>query len=140
MISAFSFKTPLAFALLHSVLQGQICLLLQIFLNLLSKFLIQVSVDGWGCVPSLQFGLRLKDSRGNGNVPEKDLCQHSTAPRTVVFSALTPWQAAGDSWTLTGKSGSVPCGITAPFSWVLVHSEFCLCPPRVYVPSPVQVL
>ena len=28
-------KTPLAFALLHSVLQGQICVLLQVFLNFL---------------------------------------------------------------------------------------------------------
>ena len=37
----------------------------------------------------------------------------------------------GDSWTLTGKSGSVSCGVTAPFSWVLVHTSFCLCPPRV---------
>ena len=41
---------------------------------------------------------------------------------------------AGDSWTLTGKSGSVSCGVTAPFSWVLVHTSFCLCPPRVYLP------
>ena len=24
-----------------------------------------------------------------------------------------------DSWTLTGKSGSISCGVTAPFSWVL---------------------
>ena len=29
--------------------------------------------------------------------------------------------SAGDFWTLTGKSGSVSCGVTAPFSWVLVH-------------------
>ena len=29
--------------------------------------------------------------------------------------------STGDSWTLTGKSGSVSCGVTAPFSWVLVH-------------------
>ena len=36
----------------------------------------------------------------------------------------------GDSWTLTGKSGSVSCGVTA-FSWVLVNTSFCLCPPRV---------
>ena len=33
-----------------------------------------------------------------------------------------------------GKSGSVSCGVTAPFSWVLVHTRFCLCPPRVYFP------
>ena len=31
---------------------------------------------------------------------------------------------------LTGKSGSVSCGVTAPFSWVLVHTKFCLCPPK----------
>ena len=45
--------------------------------------------------------------------------------------------SAGDSWTLTGKSGSVFCGATAPFSWVLVCTRFCLCPPRVYFPSSV---
>ena len=39
-----------------------------------------------------------------------------------------------DSWTFLGKSGSVSCGVTAPFSWVLVHTGFCLCPPRVCFP------
>ena len=39
-----------------------------------------------------------------------------------------------DSWTLTGKSGSVSHGVTAPFSQVLVHTRFCVCPPRVYFP------
>ena len=34
-----------------------------------------------------------------------------------------------------GKSGSVSCGGTAPFSWVLVHIRFCLCPPRVLFPQ-----
>ena len=28
-------------------------------------------------------------------------------------------------------------GVTAPFSWVLVCTRFCLCPPRVCFPSPV---
>ena len=46
-----------------------------------------------------------------------------------------PLSSIRDSWTLTGKSGSVPCGITAPFSWVLVHTRFCLCPPRVWCTS-----
>ena len=36
-----------------------------------------------------------------------------------------------DSWTLTGKSASVSCGVTAPFSWILVHTSFCLCSPIV---------
>ena len=48
--------------------------------------------------------------------------------------------SAWDSWTLTGKSGSVSCGVTSPFSWVLVHTRFCLCPPRVCFPSPVEVV
>ena len=39
-----------------------------------------------------------------------------------------------DSWTLTGKSGSVFCGVTAPFSWVLLCTRSYLCPPRVYSP------
>ena len=38
-----------------------------------------------------------------------------------------------DAWTLIGKSGSVSCGVTAPFSWVMVH-KVLLCPPRVYFP------
>ena len=41
---------------------------------------------------------------------------------------------ARDFWTLTDQSGSVFCGVTAPFSWVLVHIRFCLCPPRVCFP------
>ena len=42
--------------------------------------------------------------------------------------------SARDSWTLTGMSGSVSCGVTAPFSCVLVHTRFCLSPLRVYFP------
>ena len=30
--------------------------------------------------------------------------------------------------------------VAAPFSQVLVHTRFCLCPPRVCFPSPVEVL
>ena len=32
--------------------------------------------------------------------------------------------SARDSWTFTGKSGSVSCGVTT-FSWVLVCTSFC---------------
>ena len=45
--------------------------------------------------------------------------------------------STGNSWTLPDKSRSVSCGATAPFSWVLVHTRFYLCPPRVCFPSPV---
>ena len=59
---------------------------------------------------------------------------HSVPP--TLQQATTDGAAAstGHSWTLTGKSGSVSCGVTAPFSWVLVCTRFCLCPPRVFSP------
>ena len=41
--------------------------------------------------------------------------------------------SAGDSQTLTDKSYSVSCSITAPFPWVLVCAKVCLCPPRISV-------
>ena len=44
------------------------------------------------------------------------------------------YTSARDSWTLTGQSRSVSCGVTAPFSWVLVCTRFCLCSPRVCFP------
>ena len=46
--------------------------------------------------------------------------------------------SARDSWTLMGMFGSVSCGVTALFSWVLVHARFCLCPPRVCFPGGSQ--
>ena len=36
---------------------------------------------------------------------------------------------------LLGKAGSVSCGLTAPFAWVLVHRSFWLGPPRVCSPG-----
>ena len=44
---------------------------------------------------------------------------------------LTLQRAPVDCWRLTGKSGSVSCGDTTPFFWVLVRTWFYLCPPRV---------
>ena len=44
----------------------------------------------------------------------------------------------GNSWTLMGKSSPISCGVTAPFSWVLVHTRFCLCPPRLFPQSRVS--
>ena len=46
---------------------------------------------------------------------------------------LSTHASTRDPWTITSKSGSVSCGVTAPFSWVLVCTRFCLCPPRVSV-------
>ena len=77
--------------------------------------------------------------------PSKGLIPALLAPSTAVFSAPDP--AAGhcwplpplDPWTLTGKSGSVFCGVTDPSSRVLVNRRFCFCLPRVCFSSPVEV-
>ena len=51
------------------------------------------------------------------------ILQHATMTHT----------SARNSWILTGKSGSVSCGVTDPFpgSWC---TRFCLCPLRIYFP------
>ena len=67
----------------------------------------------------------------NGDLPQKIPCMHcyTQCPQPCSWPTHA---SAGDSWALLGKSGSVSCGVTAPFSWFLVHTRFCLCPPRVY--------
>ena len=93
---------------------------------MLSKFLIQFSVDGRGCVPSLLFDLGPNyggGSEDNGDdLLQNVLCMHCYTQCPQPCSRPPPTHASTrDSWTLTGKSGSVPCGVTAPFSWDLVH-------------------
>ena len=81
---------------------------------LLSKSLIQLSVDGQGCVPSLLFDLRLNYGGGNeddGDLLPKVPCRHCCMQYPQPCSRPPPPHAsARDSWTLTGKSGSVSCG------------------------------
>ena len=96
----------------------------------LSKSLIQFSIDRWGWVPSLLFDLR--PNYGWGNEDNFDLlqkvpcrhchtqcCQPCSSPPLVHASARV-------SWTLRGKTGSVTYGVTSPFSWVLVCTNFCV--------------
>ena len=101
----------------------------------LSKSLIQFSVEGLGCVPSLLFGLKPNSGKGNqcnGYLLQKDLCTRWCIQRPRPCSRpLLIHASTRDPWTLTGKSSSVSCGNTAPFSWLLVCTRFCLCPPRV---------
>ena len=75
---------------------------------------------------------------GGGNEDNGDLLQkiprmycYTHCPKTCRWPPPTH-ASAGDSWKFTGKSGSVSCGDTALFSWVLLHTKFCLCPQRVY--------
>ena len=92
---------------------------------MLNKSVIQFSVDGQGCVPSLLFELR--PNYGGGNEHNGDLLQKAPGvycyiqcPQPCSRPPLTH-SSTGDSWTFMGKSGSVSCGVTAPFSFVLVH-------------------
>ena len=72
----------------------------------------------------------------------KIMVTSSKISHTCTATLSAPDPAAGhrqpmpprDSWTLMRKSGSVSCGVTAPFSWVLVHTRFCVCPPSVCSP------
>ena len=107
---------------------------------MLSKSSIQFSVDGWGCVPSLLFtwGQTMVEVMKIMTTSFKRSHAGTATLSAQPCSRPPPTHAsAGDSWTLTGKSGSVSCGVTAPFSWVQVRTRFCLCPPRVSFPSPV---
>ena len=104
---------------------------------MLGKSLIQFSVDGRSCFPSLLFDLR--PNYGGGNEDKGNLIQkvpgihcYTQCPQPCSGPLLTH-ASTRDSWTLTGKSGPVSCGVTAPFFWVLVHKDL-LCPLRIYFP------
>ena len=100
---------------------------------MLNKFLIQFSVDG--PVPSLLFDLRPNSGGGNadnGDLLPKVLHTHCCTECRQHCNRPPPTHACTrDSWTLMGKAGSVYCRVTAPFTWVLVHTRFCLGPPSV---------
>ena len=107
---------------------------------MLSKSLIQLSVEVLG-LSSLLFDLRPNYGGGNednGGLLQNVPCMHcyTQCPQPCSMLPLTH-SSTRECWTLTGKSGSVSCGVTAPFSWVLVHTGFCLSPPIDCFPSPV---
>ena len=74
------------------------------------------------------------EEEDDADLLQKVPCMHSCTqcPRPWSRPPLTHASARG-AWTHTGKSGSVSC-VTAPFSWVLVCTRFCLCPPSVCFP------
>ena len=81
---------------------------------MLSKSLIQFSVDGQGCVPFLLSDLRPNYGGGNednGDLLHKVPCTHCCTQCPQPCSRPPPTHAsARDSWTLMGKSGSVSLG------------------------------
>ena len=93
---------------------------------MISKSLIQFSVDGWSCVihlgPNYDGG-----NENNGDLLQKVPCMqcYAQCPQSCRRPLLTH-ASVRDSWTLTCKSESVSHGVRDPFSWVLVHTSFCL--------------
>ena len=71
----------------------------------------------------------------NADLLQKVPCMHccNQCPQPCSRPLLTH-TSTGESWALMGRSESVSFGVTAPSSWVLVCTEFCLCPPGVYFP------
>ena len=70
---------------MHPVLMGR---------TMLSKYLIQFSVDGQGCVPSLLFDL--SPNYCGGNKDNGDLLKRSHASTAVHCSDPNPQQATVD--------------------------------------------
>ena len=77
---------------------------------MLSKTLIQFSIDGWGCVPSLLFDLRPNYGGRNedsGDLLSKTPCMHSavSAPDpSAEHSRPTPLpETPGHSWASLGQ-------------------------------------
>ena len=110
---------------------------------MLSKSLTQFSVDGQNCVPSLLSDLRPNYGGGNednGDLLQKVSCRHCCTQCPQPCSWPPPTHASANPCLrqrLLDTHGQVWVslfGVTAPFSWVLVCTRFCLCPPRVCVP------
>ena len=86
-----------------------------------SKSLIQFSIGGWGCVPSLMLDLRPHYVE----VMKIMATSFTRSPAGTLHSVPCPWSrppltraSARDSRTLVGLSRSVSCGVTAPYPGV----------------------
>jgi len=95
---------------------------------ILSKSLIQFSVDAQVCVPSLLFDLRPNYGGGNednGDLLQKAPCMHCcTQCPDPVASHCWPMPLPGTPGHSRTSLDQSFVGVTAPFSWVLVRSRF----------------
>ena len=90
---------------------------------MLSKSLIQFSVDGWGCVPSLLFAWgqtmvevmkTMVTSFKRSHAPTGTLS--ATNPAAGHCQPTPLLESPGQSWA--------SLSVTAPLFWVLVHTGF----------------
>ena len=92
-------------------------------LAMLSKSLIQFSVEGWGSVPSLLFDMKPDyggDNEDNGDLLQKVPCTHccTQCPRSCSRALLT-YASTRESWILTESLGQSLVGslLLSPGSW-----------------------
>ena len=107
---------------------------------MLSTSLIQFSVDGWGCIPSLLFDRR--PNYGGGNEANGDLLQK--APSTHCCTQCPILHQATANPQLHQKLLNTHRQVWVSLLWgpssFLVGpgaQKVCLCPPKVCFPSPV---
>ena len=99
---------------------------------MLSKSLLQFSVDGQRCVPSLLCDLRPNSGGGNednSNLLQKVPCTHCCTQCSQPCSRLPlTYASTGDSWTLTGSLGQSLVGslLLSPWSWCMQGSVCAL--------------
>ena len=100
------------------------------------------SVDEWGCVPPCSLAL---SQTVVGEMETSFLRIYGSMLcllGLLLSGSLTLQQATVDPHLhqrlpdTQRPFGWLSCGVTAPLSWVLVGTRFCLCPPRVSL-SPV---
>ena len=88
---------------------------------MLSKPLIQFSIDGWSCVPSLLFTWGQTMVEVMKMIPCRYSFKRSHACNATV-QASNPLAGHHQPMPSPETPGHpVSCGVTVPFSWVLVH-------------------
>ena len=102
---------------------------------MLSKSLIQFSLDGQGCVSSLLFDLSPNYGRGNednaNSFKRSQACISGLSAPDPEAGHHQPTPLPETPWTLTGKSGSVSYGslLLSPGSWCTQVLCVCVCVP-----------
>ena len=104
---------------------------------MLSKSLIQFSVDGWGCVSSLLSDLGPNyggGHEGNGDFLQQVPCRPCPCTQSPTLQQATVNPCLCQRLLDTHRQVWASLWVTAPFSLVLVCTRCSLCPPRVYFP------
>ena len=139
-------------SILHIYQPGEVIFQCSVFLPFHTVHgVLKAGILKWFAIPFSSYSLSLSpcylpeaklwwSNEDNGDLLQKVPCSHCYTQCLQPCSRPVPTHiSAGDSWTLSGKSGSVSCGVIATFSWVLVH-KFLFVPSKSLFPSPVYIM